>query len=1000
MKKILLGLFFTVFSFLFQAQDNTFYRKYNFGGMQGALQLATTLDGGFVATGQHEGNGSAGDCDIYVYKLDVCGNIEWFNIYGTAAQEGGRSIQQTADTGYIVSGLYAQGPNRAFNMKLNPQGVTQWIKLYPFEWMMYAVEAANGDFISTGTGSGQLFIIRTDNQGNLLWSKRIDGMGSTSLYLYELNNGDILVTCIGVGNGKDISLCRLDANGNFLWGKAYGGSGWNDQDHTAWSCKGAVNQIDNSIVLTSPTYLGGMAGENILVAKISILDGSVQWARAAGGGDRDQSRDIAKYPGGYVILGNTASFPTPVNAAAGITEAMGEKDVLLFAFDSLGNLNWDRTYGGADRDKGIGVRYNLDSGFTVSAYTTSPFFGNNDASMDPLFIKTDSVGIVSCQMATPPLQFVPIALTAQSVGSTTTVNFSTSVPGMTVNSITPNDGYLCQQCVSIPVFTPEDTMLCVNDTARFFNITTYGLKCFQEWLVEGQTMNGGNDLEWVFTQPGDYEVILYSTCGNSQDTMSVTLHVFDPQINDQGPVCQDAAPFNFTSNLPGGIWSGNGIVNASTGLFSPNNSGAGFIPIFYDLPGLCEVSDTVQVNPLPVANAGLDYSNCHILDTIMGLAPQAGQSYLWSPSTNLNDPTLSNPSFYYENLAPTSATFNYTLTVTIDSSGCTDTDVAQMVVTPRPIVDAGPDTVYCDNELIVLSGSGVQSYVWNNGITNNVPFTQNVGTLSYHVVGTDAFGCTNHDSVTITVHPLPVVYGYPDTAVCEDEWITLYGGGAVSYAWNHSVVNGIPFLQNPGTKQYTVTGTDANGCTSSATVNVTVWPKPFANFWIEANNLMHSFYNQSEGAVLYSWDFGDGSPFESTFNAHHYYPDMQGATYLVSLIASTQYGCLDTAQLQVTGPYPVIIYVPNAFTPDGDERNNVFIPSILGNVDEYAYTFNIYDRWGELIFTSHNTQVGWDGIHAYTLRPVQDGVYTWEVVLKRKTNDEFMKYHGMVNVIR
>ncbi|NBO61325.1 MAG: hypothetical protein EBU82_10195, partial [Flavobacteriia bacterium] len=325
MKTILLGLFIAVFSFLFRAQDNTFYRKYNFGGMQGALQLATTLDGGFVATGQHEGNGSAGDCDIYVYKLDVCGNIEWFNIYGTAAQEGGRSIQQTADTGYIVSGLYAQGPNRAFNMKLNPQGVTQWIKLYPFEWMMYAVEAANGDFISTGTGSSQLFVIRTDNQGNLLWSKRIDGMGTTSLYLYELNNGDILVACIGVGNGKDISLCRLDANGNFLWGKAYGGSGWNDQDHTAWSCKGAVNQTDNSIVLTSPTYLGGMAGENILVAKISILDGSVQWARAAGGSDRDQSRDIAKYPGGYVILGNTASFPTPVNAAAGITEAMGEK---------------------------------------------------------------------------------------------------------------------------------------------------------------------------------------------------------------------------------------------------------------------------------------------------------------------------------------------------------------------------------------------------------------------------------------------------------------------------------------------------------------------------------------------------------------------------------------------------------------------------------------------------------------------------------------------------
>ena len=982
------------------SQDNTFYRKYNFGGMQGALQLAVTNDGGFVATGQHEGNGSAGDCDVYVYKLDVCGNIEWFHLFGTSQQEGGRSIQQTADTGYIVSGLYSQGPNRAFQMKLNPQGNMQWIRVYPFEWMMYSKEAANGDFIATGVGSSQLFVIRTDNQGNLIWSKRIDGLGTTSLYLYELNNGDILVACIGVNNGKDIALCKLDANGNFIWGKSYGGSGWIDQDQTAWSCKGAVKQSDNSIVLTSPTYMGGMAGENILVTKISTIDGSVQWARAAGGGASDQSRDIAIHPGGYTIVGNTASFPTGVNPANGITEAMGERDALLFSFDSLGTLQWARTYGGADRDKGIGVRYNLDSGFTISAYTTSPFFGNFDASMDPLFIKTDSIGIVTCQMYSPPLQFVPINLTEQSVGSSTTVSFSTSIPPVIASSLVPNDGYLCQQCISIPVFTPQDTMICINDTAHFFNITTYGLKCFQEWQVAGQTFNGGNDLDWVFTQPGNYQVILYSTCGASQDTMSATIHVFDPQITPVSPICQDAAPFNLTANLPGGTWSGSGVVNANSGLFSPNNAGSGYIPVFYNLPGLCQVSDTLQVNPLPVANAGQDYIHCYILDTVMGVSAQAGQSYSWSPATNLNTPTVSNPSFYYENLAQSNATFNYTLTVTIDSSGCTDTDVAQMIVTPRPIVDAGPNRAYCDHDLMVLSGSGVQSYVWDHGIVNNVIFTQNVGTVTYHVIGTDAFGCSNTDSVTLIVHPLPLVYGYPDTSVCEDEYITLFGGGAVSYVWNHGVINAVPFIQEPGDKQYVVVGTDVNGCTNSDTVHVTVWPKPWADFSIAANNLMHSFYNHSQGAILYSWNFGDGSPLENSFNAYHYYGEMQGAIYTVSLIASSQHGCLDTAQLQVSGPYPVIIYVPNAFTPDGDERNNVFYPNISGNVDGYNYTFNIFNRWGELIFTSHNLQVGWDGIDATTYRSAQDGVYTWEIILKKKTNDEFFKYHGMVNLIR
>ena len=99
------------------AQNNTFFRKYNLPGMQGALQLEITDDGGFVATGQHEGSGSHGDCDIYVYKLDVCGNIEWFKLYGTGGQEGGRSIIQLNDGNFLVSGLYSGGGSfRSFNI--------------------------------------------------------------------------------------------------------------------------------------------------------------------------------------------------------------------------------------------------------------------------------------------------------------------------------------------------------------------------------------------------------------------------------------------------------------------------------------------------------------------------------------------------------------------------------------------------------------------------------------------------------------------------------------------------------------------------------------------------------------------------------------------------------------------------------------------------------------------------------------------------------------------
>ena len=71
-----------IFSFVnkVNSQDNTFFRKYNLYGMQGGLQLSVTSDGGFIATGQHEGNGGNGECDIYVYRVDLCGNIVWFKL--------------------------------------------------------------------------------------------------------------------------------------------------------------------------------------------------------------------------------------------------------------------------------------------------------------------------------------------------------------------------------------------------------------------------------------------------------------------------------------------------------------------------------------------------------------------------------------------------------------------------------------------------------------------------------------------------------------------------------------------------------------------------------------------------------------------------------------------------------------------------------------------------------------------------------------------------------
>ena len=119
------------------ALSQTFLRRYNLDAMQGGLAIATASDGGFIATGQHQNNGSAGGCDVFVYKVDACGNREWFNLYGGPESEGGKSIEPTADGGYIIGGSRATllgvdafGNNitedQGFVMKIGGDGALLW----------------------------------------------------------------------------------------------------------------------------------------------------------------------------------------------------------------------------------------------------------------------------------------------------------------------------------------------------------------------------------------------------------------------------------------------------------------------------------------------------------------------------------------------------------------------------------------------------------------------------------------------------------------------------------------------------------------------------------------------------------------------------------------------------------------------------------------------------------------------------------------------------------
>ena len=512
------------------AQENTFYRKYNLPGMQGGLSMIETSDGGFVATGQHEANGSFGDCDTYVYRIDQCGNLVWMKLYGTEMQEGAKNIEELANGDFLIAGL-AEFGGKGFLMRINNDGDIIWNKTFPFWMLTFSSESADGNILATAIGwGGGTNLLKVDANGSLIWAKVINDIGSYGMYIKHLSNEDFVITSVA-SETSDFYAARLDPNGNILWSKSYG-QGWVEGDHTSYSNKGLVDEVNNSLIVTSPIMETSNWDEDVLVTSLNLSDGNVQWSRRIGGTQLDQSRDIVKTSTGYAVLGHTSSYSAEVDPTNHINVPIQLRNILLVNLDLTGNIAWARIYGAEGDDKGISLRLTEENGFLISAYTSSPFFGNADFSFDPLFIRTDSEGLIGCQTAQifPTTSLVDIVTTNVGVVSELTI-FPENLNVQVANK-NYDDDYVCQECISVPEFTASATSLCANQAFQFTNTTSIGLKCFQHWVIDGQTFPGEENISYTFPQPGIYQVQLVSSCSNENNVFTMNIVVLAPCDDD------------------------------------------------------------------------------------------------------------------------------------------------------------------------------------------------------------------------------------------------------------------------------------------------------------------------------------------------------------------------------------------------------------------------------------------------------------------------------------
>jgi hypothetical protein len=211
------------------------------------------------------------------------------------------------------------------------------------------------------------------------------------------------------------------------------------------------------------------------------------------------------------------------------------------------------------------------------------------------------------------------------------------------------------------------------------------------------------------------------------------------------------------------------------------------------------------VNALPIVSAGANQALC--AGSPVTLSGSGAATYAW------NNNVQNGVGF-----TPTN-TQTYTVSGT-DANGCTNTAQVTVTVNALPTVSAGANQTLCAGSPVTLSGSGAATYTWNNGITNGVSFTP-ASTQTYTVTGTNANGCTNTAQVQVSVNALPTVSAGANQTLCAGLPVTLSGSGATTYVWNNGITNGVAFTPT-NTQTYTVSGTDANGCTNTAQVTIIV----------------------------------------------------------------------------------------------------------------------------------------------------------------------------------
>jgi hypothetical protein len=378
-----------------------------------------TTDGGYVIGGRTNSFGP-GNYSVYLIKTNTNGDTLWTKTFGGSNVDDGFSVQQTTDGGYVIAGdtkSSGAGDYDVYLIKTNDNGATLWTKTFGgsnSEWGSSVRQTSDGGYVITGTtfsfgtGDGNVYLIKTNANGDTIWTKSFGRSYPASSWgnsVQQTTDGGYIIagqTKAGAGGNFQLYLIKTNTNGDSLWTKIIGG-GYPVMGYSVQQTS------DDGYIIAGEMNIYDPSGVNVCLIKTNS-NGDVLWTKMYGGNDIDWGNSVQQTSDdGYVIVGVTRSFGS------------GEFDVYLIKTNTNGDTLWTKTFGGINEEYGSSVQQTTDAGYVITGFTRS--FGAGSA--DVYLVKTDANGVVSVNSEeNVPLNFTLEQNYPNPFNPTTTIRYS------------------------------------------------------------------------------------------------------------------------------------------------------------------------------------------------------------------------------------------------------------------------------------------------------------------------------------------------------------------------------------------------------------------------------------------------------------------------------------------------------------------------------------------------------------------------------------------------